>query len=72
MLGRVLRPYHSILGAIGSTYKHPVEVLGEVRYGLNILLNTPVRFGANSIPVHNFGMFDTPTQNTPGMVPVYP
>ena len=43
---KVYRGY--LLGA------YPVEVFGKVRYGLNTLPDTPVCFGANSIPV-----FDT-------------
>ena len=31
--------------------KYSTEVFGEVRYGLNTLLNTPVWFGSNPIPV---------------------
>ena len=31
--------------------KYRTEVFGKVRYGLNTLPNTPVRFGMNSIPV---------------------
>ena len=30
---------------------YPVEVFGKVRYGFNTLPDTPVCFGANSIPV---------------------
>lgn len=30
--------------------KYPTEVLGKVRYGLNTLPKTPVRFGMVSIP----------------------
>ena len=31
--------------------KYPTEPCQSVRYGRNTLLNTPVRFGTNSIPV---------------------
>lgn len=33
-----------------SPSKNPNEVFGKVRYGLNTLLNAPVRFGINLIP----------------------
>lgn len=44
------------------------EVLGKARYVINTLLNTPVRFGMNSIPgTRHFDNFGAPTKNTPGI-----
>ena len=43
--------YHSIPWVFTEFGKHPAQVFGKVRYGLNILPNTPVRFGTRSIPV---------------------
>ena len=44
---------------------YPAEVLGKVRYCLNILLNTPLTFGTNSIPVPDTSVSSV-RQNFPG------
>lgn len=43
--------------------KYLTEVFGELRYGLKILPNTPIRFGANfDAGTRHFGKFGTPTK----------
>lgn len=49
--------------------KYPTEVFGKVRHGLSTLQSTPVRLGMYEVDTGtwHFGMFDTPTKNTPAM-----
>ena len=48
VIGRVFRTCQRRLGE-NWLGEHPTEAFGKVRYGLNALPNTPVRFGTTSI-----------------------
>ena len=48
-------------GSCSVNSKYPTEVLGKLRYGLNTVPNTPVRFGTNSTQVpEKFGTTSIP------------